>query len=75
MLACREGATDDDMAANKRKPVTCDDCYFRQEALCALAGNVPCPTFRATKSGSLVPPPQPRLIPRTLQAATVGHAA
>ena len=25
------------MAAKKRIPVTCDDCYFRQEGLCALA--------------------------------------
>jgi hypothetical protein len=61
--------------AAKRKTITCDDCYFRQKGLCALAGNVPCPTFRATKSGSIVPPPQPRLVPRALRAATVGRAA
>jgi hypothetical protein len=61
--------------AKKRTPVTCDDCYFRREGLCALVGNVVCPTFRATTSGSLTPPQQPRLVPRTLQTAAVGHAA
>jgi hypothetical protein len=59
----------------KRTPVTCDDCYFRRAGLCALSGNVVCPTFRAMKSGSLAPPLQPRLVPRTVQAATVGQAA
>jgi hypothetical protein len=63
------------MAAKKRTPVTCDDCYFRQEGLCALPGNVPCPTFRAMAGGALAPPPQPRLVPRTLEPATVGRAA
>ncbi len=64
-----------DMAAKKTTPITCDDCYFRQEGLCALAGNVPCPTFRATTRGALIPPPQPRLVPRALEPVSVGHAA
>ena len=38
------------MAAKKRTDLTCDDCYFRREGLCALPGNVPCPTFRAATS-------------------------
>jgi hypothetical protein len=63
------------MAAKKRTPVTCDDCYFRRAALCALTGNVPCPTFRAASGGTLTPPLQPRLVPRALQAAAVGRAA
>jgi hypothetical protein len=63
------------MAAKKRIPVTCDDCYFRQERLCALAGNVPCPTFRATTRGTLAPPQQPRLVPRMPQPVQVGQAA
>ena len=75
MLAGREGRPNDHMAAKKRTPVTCDDCYFRQEGLCALPGNVPCPTFRAMKAGSLAPPPQPRLVPRALGPAPVGQAA
>jgi hypothetical protein len=54
--------------------VTCDDCYFRRAGLCAIPGNAPCPTFRAHTRGSLVPPRQPRLVPRSL--ATFGqHAA
>jgi len=63
------------MPAKKRIPVTCDDCYFRQEGLCALAGNVPCPTFRATTRGTLAPPQQPRLVPRMPQPVQVGQAA
>ena len=48
--------------------VTCEDCYFRQQSLCALALAEPCPTFR--KAGRmLVPPPQPRLVPRPIGAA------
>jgi hypothetical protein len=64
----------DEMAA-KRRDLTCDDCYFRREGLCALAGNVPCPTFRPTKSSSLTPPPQPQLVPRPSAPVTVGRAA
>jgi len=29
--------------------LTCDDCFFRRELLCALAGNTICPTFRAAE--------------------------
>jgi len=32
---------------------TCDDCYFRRELLCALAGNAICPTFRAAQAQAL----------------------
>jgi hypothetical protein len=42
---------------------TCDDCYFRQEALCALRLERPCPTFRATVRGRLAPPKHPQLVP------------
>jgi hypothetical protein len=63
------------MAAKKRIPLTCDDCYFRQKGLCALPGNVPCPTFRASTRGTLAPPQQPRLVPRVLERVQVGQAA
>jgi len=75
MLSGREGRPTEGMAQKKRTPVTCADCYFRQEALCALAGNVPCPTFRASTRGALEPPQQPRLVPRVLQAVQVVQAA
>jgi hypothetical protein len=41
---------------------TCDDCYFRRHALCAMAPERPCPTFRAA-TRTLQPPRQPRLVP------------
>ena len=48
-------------AARKRKPrkqkVTCEDCYFRQNLLCALDTDEPCPTFRSQEQG-LTPPQQ-----------------
>ena len=48
---------------------TCSDCYFRHAGLCALPGETVCPTFRLQAAGRLVPPVQPRLVPRTLTAA------
>jgi hypothetical protein len=56
---------------SNRQTATCSDCYFRRAGLCALPGETVCPTFRAHKAGALVPPQQPRLVPRTLTA----HAA
>ncbi len=35
----------------KGKGVTCDDCYFKQNGLCALKGAGPCPTFRSAEGG------------------------
>ena len=55
---------------SKRTISTCEDCYFRREGLCALAGNTPCPTFRAA-TGRLEPPQQPQLLLRP----TVGRLA
>lgn len=51
---------------SKNAPRTCNDCYFRRAGLCALPGDSPCPTFRLHSRGSLVPPRQPRLVPRNL---------
>ncbi|MBD0329493.1 MAG: hypothetical protein ICV64_05255 [Thermoleophilia bacterium] len=53
---------------SKRTGVTCDDCYFRRAALCALPGQTPCPTFRAMTKGALAPPRQPPLVPRPARA-------
>ena len=47
----------------KRHDSTCSDCYFRQEGLCALATEIPCPTFRLAARGRLTPPKQAQLIP------------
>ncbi len=59
---------------SKKALPTCTDCYFRREGLCALPGEVPCPTFRAAVTGELVPPRQPRLVPLR-QLATQTAAA
>lgn len=59
----------------KQVKVTCDDCYFRRAGLCALQLERPCPTFRLHTRGSLVPPTQPRLVPRPLGPLAAQHAA
>jgi hypothetical protein len=41
---------------SKSIQATCNDCYFRRHALCALPGDTPCPTFRAASTGTLTPP-------------------
>ncbi|MDX6538741.1 MAG: hypothetical protein QOI71_351 [Gaiellales bacterium] len=46
-----------------RRAITCDDCYFRRELLCALRLDAPCPTFRPASIDGLVPPPQAPLVP------------
>jgi len=60
---------------SKRIDVSCDDCYFRRAGLCALQLESPCPTFRPQSKGSMVPPRQPRLVPRPLGALAAQHAA
>lgn len=49
-------------AARAKRPaaspkVSCEDCYFHQNHLCALAAEKPCPTFRPAAEG-LTPPQQ-----------------
>ncbi|MGI9557622.1 MAG: hypothetical protein ACR2N5_06745 [Solirubrobacterales bacterium] len=48
----------------RRKPVTCDDCFFRARGLCALKVDEPCSTFRPDRPEGLVPPRQPALLLR-----------
>lgn len=60
----------------KKFIATCNDCYFRQAGLCALPGETPCPTFRVSAKGALVPPPQAPLVLRPApQFATRAPAA
>jgi hypothetical protein len=47
----------------KRRIITCEDCYFRRELLCALQLDEPCPTFRPASIDGLVPPVQAPLVP------------
>jgi len=59
----------------KTAPVTCDDCYFRRAELCAIPGNIPCPTFRAVVRERLAPPLQPPLVPRPRERPRVAAVA
>jgi hypothetical protein len=60
---------------SKRTISTCNDCYFRQAGLCALDLEAICPTFRLCTKGTLVPPRQPRLVPRPPAAFAATSAA
>ena len=40
--------------------VTCEDCFFRRNLLCALALDEPCATFRPDRPEGLRPPAQLR---------------
>ena len=42
------------------KKVSCEDCYFRCNLLCALSLDEPCPTFRPDHPDGLRPPRQMR---------------
>jgi hypothetical protein len=54
---------------SKRPQLRCKDCYFHQEALCALQLDAPCPTFRPGANGNLTPPRQAPLVARATDAA------
>jgi len=61
--------------SSKRKPPSCDDCYFRRNMLCALQLEEPCATFRPDRPEGLVPPRQPVLLMRPPRWATQSRAA
>ncbi|MBJ7348321.1 MAG: hypothetical protein JHC87_07105 [Thermoleophilaceae bacterium] len=44
-------------AKGRKAKVTCDDCFFQRNLLCALDASEPCPTFRHHEQG-LTPSPQ-----------------
>ena len=52
------------MAKGQRRSATpkvsCDDCFFRQNLLCALERTEPCGTFRPASPDGLQPPRQLR---------------
>jgi hypothetical protein len=51
-------------AMAKAKRVTCKDCFFHQNMLCALNCDAPCPTFRPAERG-LAPERQLAFVFRT----------
>jgi hypothetical protein len=48
-------------AARRTKKVTCDECFFRVNLLCALELDEPCATFRPSEA-QLRPPQQLRFV-------------
>jgi hypothetical protein len=50
-------ATPPKIQVTAARGVTCDDCFFRQAELCALAGNTVCPTFRPVADARAEPEP------------------
>jgi hypothetical protein len=39
------------MAAAKKKCISCEGCYFKQNMLCALDLDAPCTTYRPAEQG------------------------
>jgi hypothetical protein len=56
----------------KTKPVRCEDCYFKQNMLCALNLGAPCTTFRPAERG-LAPERQLAFVFRT-ERTTAAYA-
>jgi hypothetical protein len=52
------------MGMKKTKCLSCDDCYFKRNMLCALNLDEPCPTFRSADRG-LAPERQLTFVFRT----------
>jgi hypothetical protein len=47
---------------SKGRKVTCDDCFFGKNGLCALGLDQPCATFRPNSPEGLRPPSQMRFV-------------
>jgi hypothetical protein len=52
----------------RTKKITCEDCFFRRNMLCALALDEPCTTFRPDHPDGLRPPEQMRFVFRQERA-------
>jgi hypothetical protein len=50
------------VSARQVKTVSCEDCFFHKNLLCALALDEPCPTFRPDHPEGLRPPQQMRFV-------------
>lgn len=59
----REGSAEA-MPAKTKKCLSCDECYFRKNMLCALNLDAPCPTYRPAERG-LAPERQLSFVFRT----------
>ena len=50
------------VSARKTCKVSCEDCFFKQNLLCALDEREPCATFRPNHPDGLRPPKQMRFV-------------
>ncbi len=48
--------------SRKAGRVSCEECFFRRNGLCALTDCEPCPTFRPNHPDGLRPPQQLRFV-------------
>ncbi len=60
-------------SVSKKQP-KCEDCFFRQNNLCALSLEDPCATFRPNDPEGLRPPNQMRFVFRDQGKATTTWA-
>lgn len=69
------GVTLQARAQGKRKApkISCEDCFFAANMLCALSLDEPCATFRPA-AAKLKPPPQLRLVFRQERRARTAWA-
>jgi hypothetical protein len=70
-LAFEEGAVVANRGTGATK-VTCEDCFFHQNLLCAVSDSGPCATYRPNHPDGLRPPSQLRFVfrqDRRLQVA------
>ena len=51
-----------DVAVRQVKKVSCEDCFFRKNMLCALSLDEACPTIRPDHPDGLRPPQQLRFV-------------
>ena len=61
-------------AKSSAKCVSCDDCFFRRNLLCALQEDAACATFRPDHPDGLRPPQQLRFTFRSERRAQAAWA-
>jgi hypothetical protein len=61
-------------SVKSRTKVTCGDCFFKQNLLCALDLDGPCATFRPNRPEGLRPPRQMRFVFRQERRRQTAYA-
>ncbi|HZB77672.1 MAG TPA: hypothetical protein VE526_15685 [Solirubrobacteraceae bacterium] len=62
------------MSGKKVAKVSCEDCFFKRNGLCALGCDAPCATFRPDHPDGLRPPSQMRFVFRQERRRRVAWA-